>query len=429
LFARIERWTNPADPQDTFWRSISKDNITTWYGKTAESCIADPADSARIFSWLICESSDAKGNVIVYHYKSENSDGVVLSQAHERNRTDATRATNRYLKRIQYGNRTPYYPDLTAPSSVSLPTDWCFETVFDYGEHDPIAPVPQETGMAWHCRNDPFSTYRATFEVRTYRLCQRVLMFHHFPDEPGIGNDCLVRSTDFTYAYEETPTDPRNPIYSFLLAGTQTGYTRQPSGYLAASLPPLEFEYTQPTIDETVYDVDAESLENLPSGLDGTHYQWVDLDGEGLLGILTEQAEGWFYKRNLSPANLPSADGQATPVARFGPVELVATKPSLAALGAGRQQLLDLAGDGQLDLVAFEGPTPGFFERTADEGWEPFVPFTALPVLNWSDPNLKFVDLTGDGHADVLISADNAFWWHASLAEAGFGPQEKVLQV
>ena len=41
------------------------------------------------------------------------------------------------------------------------------------------------------------------FEVRTYRLCQRVLMFHHFPDENLGTPDCLVRSTDFTYSYEE----------------------------------------------------------------------------------------------------------------------------------------------------------------------------------------------------------------------------------
>src|SRR5262249_55829529 len=34
LFARIERWTNMADSTNVFWRSISKDNITTWYGKT-----------------------------------------------------------------------------------------------------------------------------------------------------------------------------------------------------------------------------------------------------------------------------------------------------------------------------------------------------------------------------------------------------------
>src|SRR5713101_9434748 len=69
LFARIERWVNLSDPQDTFWRSISKDNITTWYGKTAESRIADPADPSRIFSWMICESYDDKGNVVSYRYK------------------------------------------------------------------------------------------------------------------------------------------------------------------------------------------------------------------------------------------------------------------------------------------------------------------------------------------------------------------------
>ena len=37
------------------------------------------------------------------------------------------------------------------------------------------------------------------------------------------------------------------------------------------------------------------------------------------------------------------------------------------------------------------------------------------------DPNLRFVDLTGDGHADVLISETQVFIWHLSLAEAGFG--------
>src|SRR6185436_12124330 len=41
LFARIERWTNPRDTTDVFWRSISEDNITSWYGKTPESRISD----------------------------------------------------------------------------------------------------------------------------------------------------------------------------------------------------------------------------------------------------------------------------------------------------------------------------------------------------------------------------------------------------
>lgn len=73
LFARIERWINLSDPTDTFWRSINKDNVTTWYGKTAASRIADPAHANRIFSWLICESYDDKGNVARYDYKHEDS--------------------------------------------------------------------------------------------------------------------------------------------------------------------------------------------------------------------------------------------------------------------------------------------------------------------------------------------------------------------
>ena len=95
LFARIERWTNLTDGSDMFWRSISKNNITTWYGKTAESRIADPTDSTRILSWLICESYDDKGNVIIYKYKSEDSarifedaGGNSIAKVHERNWDD-----------------------------------------------------------------------------------------------------------------------------------------------------------------------------------------------------------------------------------------------------------------------------------------------------------------------------------------------------
>src|SRR5206468_3165499 len=40
LFARIERWTKQSDG-DVHWRSISKNNITTFYGKTEESHIAN----------------------------------------------------------------------------------------------------------------------------------------------------------------------------------------------------------------------------------------------------------------------------------------------------------------------------------------------------------------------------------------------------
>jgi RHS repeat-associated protein len=432
LFARIERWTNIADGTDVFWRSISKDNVTTWYGRSSDSRVVDPADPIRIFSWLICQSHDDKGNVIAYGYKAEDSTrifedaaGNSRPRAHERNRTDLTRSAQRYLKRVRYSSRSPYFPELKANSQWQEPPDanaldgsneWHFEVVFDYGEHNAIAPAPTDA-EPWPARPDPFSSYRAGFEVRTYRTCQRVLMFHHFAGEEGVDINCLVRSTDFGYSDEADPTSVRNPVYTFLRAVAQTGYRRNSNGYDQRSMPPVEFEYTEPVVQEAVEEVDPTSLENLPIGLDGGAYRWTDLHGEGTPGILTEQADAWFYKRNLSPLGNR---------AKFAPLEIVTMKPN-AALSGGAE-FMDLAGDGQTDVVVLDGATPGLYEHDEAEGWQPFRPFTSRLNSNLHDPNLKFVDVSGDGHADVLITEEGAFVWHASLAEEGFGPARRVPQ-
>ncbi len=410
LFARIERWTNATDPLDTCWRSISTDNITTWYGKSSQSRIADPSDPAHSFSWLICESYDDKGNAIVYEYAAENDHNVDLGQAQERNRV---RTANRYLKRIKYGNRI----SRLVQSDLSQ-AEWLFEVVLDYGDHDADMPLRDEPIKQWPVRRDSFSSYRTGFEVRTYRLCRRVLMFHHFSELGAM--PCLVRSTDFHHA--------QGPVASLLTSVTQSGYQRKSDGtYRKKSLPPVEFTYSEAVIQEQIRDVDSASLENLPGGLENSQYQWVDLDGEGLSGILTEQGGAWFYKRNQSVVPVKDGVGKDSTVASFAPLECVATIPSSAHLSTG-QRLMDMAGNGQLDIVDFEGPTPGFYERTSNEGWAAHRSFLSLPNIAWHDPNLKFIDLTGDGHADILITEDEVFSWHVSLAEAGFGPTECVRQ-
>jgi RHS repeat-associated protein len=426
LFAQIERWTRLSDG-DTHWRSISKENILTIYGKDLYTRIADPQDNRRVFSWLICETRDDKGNGIVYEYIAENATEVDLTQANERNRGDIDsplRTANYYLKHIRYGNKTSLL-DGNGKRPSFLTDDlrdedkWMFHVVFDYGDeyyaesresaenHGFVeASLDASKLKPWPVRPDPLSTYRPGFEVRTYRLCQRVLMFHHFQEVLG-AKDYLVRSTEFQYK--------ESPIASFIASVTQSGYVRRNNDtYLKRSLPPLEFKYSEAVIQNKIHEVDPISLQNLPYGLDGGHYQWVDLDGEGISGILTEQAESWFYKPNIGGG-------------RFGPVQQVVSIPSLANLNGG-QQLMDLAGDGQLDLVQFAPPLSGFYERTQVNGWSDFSPFTSIPNVDWRDPNLKFIDLTGDGHADILISEDEVFTWYPSMAEAGFGRAERVRQ-
>ena len=418
LFARIERWTRESDG-DTYWRSISKDNITTFYGLTAESRISDPDDPSRVFSWLICQSQDDKGNAIVYSYVAEDSANINLSQVNERNRSDQSRSANRYISRIKYGN-TPsllQQPDVTKLS-------WLFEAVFDYGEgYFQASPADAEgrvlvsasttAANTWQVRQDPFSHYRSCFEIRAYRLCQRVLMFHHFANELGV-TDYLVRTTEFTYS--------QNPIASVISAVTQSGYVLQDNGtFLQGSLPALELEYSQAQVQKEVREVDPASLANLPASIDGGLFRWLDLDGEGLQCVLAEQDDAWYYKRNLTPLSLAFDSQHLEPFARFEPLTEVSRLPGFAHTAAPRHQFMDLVGDGHLDCVVLDRPGAGFYERSGHHGWVPFASMPHAPNIDLDNPNLRLIDVDGDGFSDILITEQDALTYYPSLARFGFG--------
>ena len=434
LFARIERWTRSGDG-DTYWRAITRDNVTTLYGKDATSRVARPRrPDTRLHLAHLGESRQPRQRDRL-RLCGRDSSGVDESLDAERNRTVLGRSANRYPKRVRYGNVPSLFDQ---PDHTKLA--WRFEVVFDYGEGHYQEQPPDAQGRVfataspdatgpWPVRVDPFSTYRPGFEVRTYRLCQRALMFHHFPDELG-NPSTLVRATEFEHAPD--------PIATTMTAVKRSGYTPQADGTsLVRSLPPLEFHYSQAQVNQDVREVDPDSLANLPSTAGSHRYRWVDLDGEGLQGVLAEDDGGWSYKRNLSPLTFDPGTGSAPPTisAKFDAVSEVATLPAFAEESRPRHQFLDLAGDGRLDCVVLESPTAGYYKRAEVDidgdsaGWEPFRALDSMPVVDWSDPNLRFLDLNGDGFTDILIAGDEVMTWYPSLAEGGFGTASRVARI
>jgi RHS repeat-associated protein len=397
LFAQIEKWVRLTDG-DTHWRATTKDNLTSIYGPDADSRIADPGAPNKVFTWLLERSHDHKGNVICYQYKKEDGAGLAKT-IFEKNRHNYSQ---QHLKRVLYGNTQPYFSPSNEPLSP-LPADntWLFELVFDYGEHDTVNGLPQYAeSMTLPGRQDAFSSYRAGFEIRDYRLCRRMLMFHRFAElgpEPY-----LVKATLLEY--------DENPIATQLNSITHAGYLSENGATTVKTSPPVTFRYTEQKIDHTIYTIAAEDLPNAPEGIDGKRYQWADLEGEGLSGLFTQTNETWYFKRNLG-------DGH------FGPKETIRQRPVPAGAGVS-----DYDGNGLNDYGLQNGSLNGFFEMNDEGEWQPFRSFTDIPNINWNDPNLRSIDVNGDGMADLLITENDCFVWFPSKAKDGFQSARRVAK-
>ncbi len=408
LFARIERWSEKVTGRIK-WRVITKDNSTTLFGWTDNSILTNPDDATKIYEWLPEFVFDDKGNCSQHIYKKEDVAGFNDSLLHNRNRlkNGLITYTNLYIDKILYGNKTPYkhFGDVSP-----IEADYMFQTVFDYGTTD-TSNEPFDKINTWDFRPDAFSDYKVGFEIRTTRLCKRVLLFHVFeelalkPDKSD--KKTLVKSVNFDY---DTSTEQD---FTFLKTITSYGYIKKPDGtYSHKKLPSMEFEYQKHDWNNEIKSISNDALVHAPSGLDEQQYQFTDLFNDGLSGILTEQANGWYYKHNLGGG-------------KFEQVKLVSPKPSFAGLG-GHLQLVDLDADGGKQLVSFGSEPTGYFELDDDNQWHGLRSFKALPNIDFGDPNTRLLDLNGDGKPEVVISEDNVFTWYGSEGRDGFSVARKT---
>ena len=190
-FARIERWQHNVT-DEVHWRATTRDNITSIYGGTSSSRIANPENEQQVYEWLLQETFDATGNHILYEYARDNPQlystedpALGLSEIFEHNR----RSPQLYLRRIYYGNfpdplldeqgNPIRYPEGREVGHLRESRRYAFEVIFDYGDWDiPTRSYPSGSSA---CRTAGTIRTRSFGMVRTQSCSNPRRSLFHLP--------------------------------------------------------------------------------------------------------------------------------------------------------------------------------------------------------------------------------------------------------
>lgn len=205
----------------SYWEIQDRNNTLFIFGKYDTEKRFNPHNH-KVYSWLLSECIDEKGNKIKYIYDN-----------------------NKHIRKIIYGN---YYD-----GTKEL---WGFSVEFIY-EADRI---------------DCFSRYNSGYMQKTDVLCKKIQMIHHFKECSQI-----VKETSFSY-------ESKNGI-SLLNKVSVTGYkTTENENLEALAMPDLCLSYTEFNPSAGSFhkmEIDGD----LPFTLNRWGFTLIDLYGEGIPGL------------------------------------------------------------------------------------------------------------------------------------------------
>ena len=347
LFARIRHLDVGAATDH--WQVDSKDGLVSLYGIPAvpgdeTARVRDPADTSRVFAWKLTQTTDTFGNRIEYAYDRDGG-------------SDSKRRWDQlYLKRIRYVDYGPRNS-----------TQFLVTVSFVYDEERP----------------DPFSDYRAGFEIRTTRRCRRI----EVAIDTGAGAT-PIRMYHFQYADDTAASSSGLSNGVSLLTGIQLEGL---DGEKSEKLPPLTFGYT--AFESQGRKFIAVEGELPATSLANPDIELVDLFGHGLPDILELSGTPRYWRnRGHGKFELPREMSEA---------------PSSYRLSDRGVQLVDADGDGHTDLLVTTPEFSGYFPLRYGGLWQKTCAklYRHLPSIDLEDPEVRLVDLDGDGVTDVIRSS------------------------
>ena len=354
LFARIE---HHRDSSGDYWIVRTKDGLVSTYGTPGKAggdpaVIANPDRPEAIFSWKLTSTTDSFGNRIEYSYTRDS--GSV--GPHHWNQL--------YLSEVRYGD----YGDATDPQFLVKIKFTYDGVVWRAGR----PPLPART------RADCFSDYRAGFEIRTTQRCTQI----DVTTQPG--SEILTRSYHLIYQDQtgDLPLNGASLLSQVVVEGRD--------GSSSELLPPLEFGYTEFKPKQQKFfvvqgELPAQSLAD-PS------IQLVDLFGQGLPDILEMNGSVRYWRnRGNGKFDIPRP-------MQYAPAGVGFSNPGV--------QVIDANGDGRADLLVTTEPLSGYYPLRFGGSWDrrSFQMYRQAPSFSLQDPEVHLLDLDGDGVTDAIRS-------------------------
>lgn len=406
-FSYMEYWIPESNTGLDFWVLYQPDGQVQLFGRNIQARIISQKQAdvpSRTAVWLIESSVSCSGEQIYWQYRAEDDVSCDDSEitVHPGCRSQ------RYLSAVWYGNKKA---GRALPGLAYSPVtdDWLFTLVFDYGERSsgreniPVWLMPGSGD--WLCREDPFSGWEYGFEVRTRRLCHQVLMYHDMKalteNQGAEAQWQLVMNLLIEY----------NPSPEMTTLANIRQFAYEPDG-IQLTLPPLIFSWLAFSPPEPAAWQLREDMGNFNLN---QPYNMVDLNGEGITGILYQDSGAWWYRAPIRGSqDIPDAVtwDKASPV----------SIPGLQRGGV----LADFNGDGYLEWRIITPDIAGQYERTPERGWHRFLPLSALPV-EYFQPGALLADISGSGISDLMLIGPKSIRLYSGTSD-GWSAAQTIMQ-
>lgn len=378
-FSRIEKI---GTENDVYWKVISSNNITSYYGKTKESRIFDEKDPSKIYKWLLSEVYDAKGNKIHYSY------------------TNFGVGNNKYLIGIQYGN---YF--------IKSKEKFAYEILVNYGQFDITltdklfefrGEKPPEK------RDDIIYNYRSGFLIATEYLIQNILIKHHFEEEKT--KTFFAKCFSFEYIAPKdanTCSSLRDITESNLIQDTDNTYS-------VYAFPKQTFHFgVNASLEQANSAIALEPIRFSNEEVITIPLNFVDLKKEGITGILYRNAETLYYHEALGNGTFSKSNSAIKAPNGFSDPDLP-------------MSITSLEGNGELQIIVNDGIQSGYYPLNSSNEWDGFHAFSGN-FRNDIPQYTELVDLRGNSKLDNLIITPEKLYIRESVGLKGIDFKEIII--